>query len=101
MPEKISNHGLRMVEATLRASGVEDLEIEVLDLVDARPDDLLDEILEIDPDIVGFSAYLWSFPTFDRVARELRQQDASRVIVFGGPSARPAMLNLTPFHPLR
>jgi radical SAM superfamily enzyme YgiQ (UPF0313 family) len=101
MPEKISNHGLRMVEATLRASRVEDLQIEVLDLVDARPDDLLDEILEIDPDIVGFSAYLWSFPTFDRVARELRQQDASRVIVFGGPSARPAMLNLTPFHPLR
>ena len=101
MPERISNHGLRMVEATLRAAKLPDLELAVLDVVDALPEELFEEILALDPDIVGFSTYLWSLPVFDQVARRLHRQDASRTIVFGGPSARPAMFNQSPFQELR
>lgn len=101
MPEKISNHGLRMVEATLKASLLPGLEVSVLDLVDTLADDLFEEIVELDPDIVGFSTYLWSLPTFDQAARKLHKQDPARTLVFGGPSARPAMFNQIPFHRLR
>lgn len=54
-------------------------------------------IEEIDPDVVGFSVYLWSFPFLLEVARLLKQTRPDRFIVFGGPSARPAMFHLEPF----
>jgi len=49
---------------------------------------------------VGFSCYLWSFPFFAEIARALRKEDPSRLIVFGGPSARPIMFDLEPFRDL-
>ena len=97
MPELISNHGLRMVEASLRAALGDSLDLHIYDLHDASVDDLTDEIEFLDPDVVGFSAYLWSFPTFAKVAERLHANDPSRLIVFGGPSARPSMLNQPPF----
>jgi radical SAM superfamily enzyme YgiQ (UPF0313 family) len=85
LPERISNHGLRMVEATLRAAGLPDLDLLVLDLVDATAQDLADAIGDFEPDVVGFSTYIWSLPLFADVIRRLRRGDASRVIVLGGP----------------
>ena len=52
MPEFISNHGLRMVEATLRASELEGMEVVVFDLHDATADELYDALLDVDPDVV-------------------------------------------------
>lgn len=101
MPEFISNHGLRMVEATLKDSDLDDLEVTVFDLHDALPDELFDVLVEVDPDIVAFSAYLWSFPLFADVAQRLFADDPQRLIVFGGPSAHPAMFDQKPFHRLR
>ncbi|MEZ6125309.1 MAG: radical SAM protein [Planctomycetaceae bacterium] len=101
MPEFISNHGIRMVEATLRASSLPGLEVTVFDLHDAVADDLLQAITDIDPDVVAFSAYLWSFPLFADVAVRLYRDDPRRVVLLGGPSAHPAMLDQLPFHDLR
>ncbi|HVC12067.1 MAG TPA: cobalamin-dependent protein [Burkholderiales bacterium] len=97
MPQFISNHGVRMVEASLRASRLDGLELNVWDLTDATLEALVDEVLAYDPDVVGFSAYLWSLPFFVEVAEALKQDDPRRLIVFGGPSARPSMLGLKPF----
>lgn len=97
MPQFISNHGVRMVEATLRASTLAGLEVKVWDLAEATIAGLVDEVLAYDPDVVGFSTYLWSFPFFVEVAEALKQDDPRRLIVFGGPSARPSMLGLKPF----
>lgn len=97
MPRFISNHGLRMIEASLRRAAIPDLELHVYDLLDAHPDALVAELLRIDPDVVGFSSYLWSFPLFVEVARRLKEDDPSRVLVMGGPSARPSMFELEPF----
>lgn len=93
----ISNHGMRMVEASLRAAPLEDLELGVWDLSHTSVDALVAELLVFDPDVVGFSAYLWSFPFFVEVARRIKAADPRRCIVFGGPSARPSMLSLEPF----
>jgi radical SAM superfamily enzyme YgiQ (UPF0313 family) len=101
MPQFISNHGLRMVEAALRTAGLEDLELKVWDLSGGSAAELVSALVAWDPDVVGFSAYIWSFPFFVDVARELKRDDPSRLIVFGGPSARPSMFGLLPFRAAR
>ncbi|MCP4788368.1 MAG: radical SAM protein [Fuerstiella sp.] len=101
MPEFISNHGVRMVEATLRASELDGLDVVVFDLHDAAADDLTQTLIDIDPDIVGFSCYLWSFPLFAEVAERLANDDPARMLLFGGPSAQPSMLDQAPFHTTR
>lgn len=97
MPQFISNHGMRMVEANLRAAGLDGLELKTWDLTAGSVDALVQEVLAFDPDVVGFSTYLWSFPFFVEVARRLKQDDPRRLMVFGGPSARPSMMSLAPF----
>jgi radical SAM superfamily enzyme YgiQ (UPF0313 family) len=97
MPQFISNHGMRMVEATLCTSRLDGLEVRAYDLVDASVEALVHHVLQYDPDVVGFSAYLWSFPFFLEVAAHLKKADPGRLIVFGGPSARPSMFNLEPY----
>lgn len=101
MPQFISNHGLRMVEASLRASRLEGLELRVWDIVGGTPEQLASEVAAFDPDVVGVSSYLWSFPFFVEVARLLKEDDPTRLIVFGGPSARPSMLRQAPFRAAR
>jgi len=98
MPQFISNHGMRMVEATLRAARLDGLELRAYDLLDVPVDALVQHLIAFDPDVVGFSAYLWSFPDFVEVARELKRDDPSRLMVFGGPSGRPSMFHLEPYH---
>ena len=98
MPQRIPNLGLRMVEATLRASRLAGLEVKVWDLEPAGPDAsaVAAEIIAFDPDVVGFSVFLWSFPFCLEVAATVKADDPGRLIVFGGPSARPVMLDHMP-----
>jgi radical SAM superfamily enzyme YgiQ (UPF0313 family) len=102
MPQRIPNLGLRMVEATLRASNLQDLEVKVWDLEPDGPSAMAvaAEVIAFDPDVVGFSVFLWSFPFFLEVATYLKADDPERLVVFGGPSARPVMLEHAP-HQLR
>jgi len=99
MPQFISNHGLRMVEASLRAARLDGLELRIWDMIGGREEDVVAELLHFDPDVVGFSTYIWSFPFFVEVARQVKEEDPRRLIVFGGPSARPSMLAQAPFRP--
>jgi radical SAM superfamily enzyme YgiQ (UPF0313 family) len=97
MPQFISNHGMRMVEAMLRASAPEGLELKTWDLTAGSVEALAREVSAFDPDVVGFSTYLWSFPYFVEVARILKEEDPRRLMVFGGPSARPSMMGQPPY----
>jgi radical SAM superfamily enzyme YgiQ (UPF0313 family) len=96
MPQFIPNFGLYMVEAALRASRLPDLEIKVWDLTGGDRDDIAAEVIAFDPDVVGCSVFLWSFPFFLDIAQAVKADDPARLIVFGGPSARPVMLDHTP-----
>src|SRR5437764_8148245 len=84
MPQRIPNLGLRMVEATLRGSGPPGLEVKVWDLEPSRgsPEEIATQVAAFDPDVVGFSVFLWSFPFFLRVAAHLKLDDPGRLIVF-------------------
>ena len=103
MPQRIPNLGMRMVEAHLRQSGLPGLDVRAWDLepLAATPESVAAEVMRFDPDVVGFSAFLWSLPFFLDVAALLRADDPRRVIVFGGPSARPVMIDLPPHDRLR
>jgi len=48
------------------------------------------------PDLVGFSVYVWSFPTLLDVARRLKARHPGIRVVFGGPSARTSVFSLPP-----
>ena len=97
MPQFISNHGLRMVEAALRATAPDGLELRVWDLEGGKVERVAAEVLAFDPDVLGCSTYLWSFPFFVDLARIVKDDDPRRLVVFGGPSARPSMLRQPPF----
>jgi radical SAM superfamily enzyme YgiQ (UPF0313 family) len=98
MPRRIPNLGMRMVEATLRAAALPGLQVAVWDLEPGGkdPQQIAAEVAAFDPDVVGFSVFLWSFPFFLEVAHCLKADDPGRLIVFGGPSARPVMLDHPP-----
>nr|WP_283055215.1 cobalamin-dependent protein [Thetidibacter halocola] len=97
MPQFIPNLGVYMVAAALRVADLPDLELRLWDMRGGDAETLVAEIDAWDPDIVGFSVYLWSFPVFFDAARRLKAADPARLIVMGGPSARPAMLDQPPF----
>ncbi len=104
-PHELPSYGIRRIQAALLADpAVADCEVA---LIDSRDHDIsadaagtarFAEVVEaFDPDIVGFSVYLWSFPVLLEVARRLKQKRPQRIVVFGGPSARPVMFSLEPF----
>jgi len=96
MPQFIPNLGLYMVEAALRASALPGLEVKVWDLTGGDRESVAAEIIAFDPDVIGCSVYLWSFPFFLDLMTVVKADDPSRLIVFGGPSARPVMLDHPP-----
>ncbi len=90
--------GIRRVMATVM-SDPELAEMQPT-LVESRATDVegwVDQIEATDADVIGFAAYVWSFPTFLEVATRLKRSRPEKMIVFGGPSARPAMMSLAPF----
>jgi radical SAM superfamily enzyme YgiQ (UPF0313 family) len=89
------NYSVRKLAAAL--TRVEEADVRVLDFTSTDVDALEAEVERHDPDLVGASAYVWSLPTFYELGRRLKRNRPDRLLVFGGPSARPAMLALPPF----
>ena len=98
MPQRIPNLGMRMVEASLLASGLAGLEVGFWDLEPVGPSAaaVAAEVVRFDPDVVGLSMFLWSLPFLLEVAALLKADDPQRLIVLGGPSARPVMVDMPP-----
>ncbi len=96
MPQFIPNLGVYMIEAALRASALPGLEVKLWDITGGDAEQIAAEVMAFDPDVVGCSVFLWSFVFFLDVVEAVKADDPSRLIVFGGPSARPVMLNLQP-----
>src|SRR5947209_6834387 len=96
MPQFIPNLGLYMVEAALRASALPGLDLKVWDLTGGEQERIAADILAFDPDLIGCSVYLWSFPFFLDLMTIVKADDPARLVVFGGPSARPVMLDHPP-----
>lgn len=93
----LPSYGIRRIQAAVTADP--ELSHVTVTMVDRRQPDLdnyMGEIEAVDPDIVGFSVYLWSLPAMVEVARRVKANRPDRIVVFGGPSARTAQFDLAP-----
>jgi hypothetical protein len=95
------NYAVRRVQASLLGAGIDGAEVHLVETRSQDPDALLATLEEIDPDVVGASAYVWSFAMFVEVAERLKRRRPDVTVVFGGPSARPAMFELEPYRDRR
>ena len=62
--------------------------------VKAKPDTLIDQILAYQPNLIGFSTYLWNIEQCLRIARILKQLLPNSIILLGGPEAGPRATEL-------
>lgn len=95
------NFAVRRVQAALLAAEVEGAEVHLVEARDADPEALAARLEALEPDVVGASAYVWSFACFVDVAERVKRRRPETTIVFGGPSARPAMFELEPYRDRR
>lgn len=92
------SYGARRVQAALLADPtLDDAEVRLVEAQATDPETWIAEVEALDADVIGLSAYVWSFPTFVEVARQLKRRRPDRTVVFGGPSARPAMFTFPPW----
>src|SRR5262245_54661093 len=67
------NYAIRKVQAAALADPtLSNWQFEVLDLRTTDVDDFLGRIEALAPDLIGASAYVWSFPTFIELSRRLK-----------------------------
>lgn len=95
---KLPSYGIRRIEAALRADpALADADIELIDLRGSDRSAGLGRLQAFDPDLVGFSAYVWSAPDLIDLARAFKAAKPTAPIVFGGPSARTSFFDLPPY----
>ena len=94
-PLVLPSYGIRRIQAAV--VGDADNPGHRVTLIDLGRDDVaayVRDILAFEPDLVGFSIYVWSTPCMIAVAREIKRRRPGCLIVFGGPSARSALFEL-------
>jgi radical SAM superfamily enzyme YgiQ (UPF0313 family) len=98
-PLQLPSYGIRRIQAAV-ASDPENPGCRVT-LIDLGREDVaayVRDILALEPDIVGFSIYVWSTACLVQVAREIKRRRPGCTVVFGGPSARSALFDLEYYH---
>lgn len=91
----LPSYGIRRIQAAVVGDPMRpDHVVRLFDLGRADIALYVRQILAFAPDLLGFSIYVWSTEQMVAVAREVKRQRPSCVIVFGGPSARSAVFDL-------
>jgi hypothetical protein len=95
----IFDFGAQRVQASLLASGLEDVDVHFLSaqIAEGEVDDLSARLEALAPDVVGAAVYVWSFPSMLDVVDRVKARRPKTTVILGGPSARPAMFSLPPF----
>src|ERR1700722_6901988 len=89
------NYAVRRIQAaTPGHPGLAAIELELIESSSLDIDDILTRIEALNPDVIGASAYVWSFPTLLEVCRHAKRTRPDRTVVFGGPSSRPELFEL-------
>jgi radical SAM superfamily enzyme YgiQ (UPF0313 family) len=97
---ELPSYGVRRILAAVAADPeLRNPELALIDYGAPDVDAYVDAIARFEPDLLGLSVYVWSTPCLVEVARRVRARLPECTIVFGGPSARPAMFDLAPYSP--
>ncbi|MEO8202772.1 MAG: radical SAM protein [Betaproteobacteria bacterium] len=94
----LPSYGIRRILAAVVADP--ELASAKVALVDHRRVDVeayVESLASFEPDLVGFSIYVWSTPCMIEVARRLKQRRPQCTVIFGGPSARTTLFDLAPY----
>ncbi|MEP3478804.1 MAG: radical SAM protein [Fuerstiella sp.] len=95
---ELPSYGIhRILAAVVAHPKLSGCEVQLFDLETEDVDRYVDDLLEFDPQVVGFSLFVWSTRCLVEVARKIKQRSPDCAIVFGGPSARPPVLDLAPY----
>ncbi|HUJ13269.1 MAG TPA: radical SAM protein [Thermoanaerobaculia bacterium] len=95
---RFPSYGISRIHAALASDPqLQDTDIIFMDARDATAEQLAARALEFEPDVLGVSFYVWSTATLCDVARRVKEERPECLVVAGGPSARPAVLDLAPF----
>ena len=90
--EEMPCFGVRRIHAAILADPeLTHVQVTYIESAAIEVEDWIAKIEASEPDLVGFSVYVWSLPTFVEVARRLKVRHPETIVVFGGPSARPAV----------
>lgn len=94
---ELPSYGIHRILASLVSdSELADAEIRIIDIERDDSDAYVDALTAFDPQLIGMSLFVWSTPCLIATARRIRERLPDCAIVFGGPSARPAVLDLAP-----
>jgi radical SAM superfamily enzyme YgiQ (UPF0313 family) len=94
----LPSYGIRRILATVVADpALATARVALVDHRRADVDAYVDALVGFEPDLIGFSIYVWSTPCLIEVARRIRQRLPRALIVFGGPSARTPLFDLPPY----
>ena len=97
---RMPSFGIRRILAAVVADArLADAKVALVDFGRPDVDAYVDALLRYEPDLVGFSVYVWSLACMVDVARRVKQRRPQCAVVFGGPSARTAMFDLAPYAP--
>ncbi len=89
----------KVLAAVMAAPELKGVKTQLIETGDPNAAELARRIEAFAPDVLGFSAYVWSFATMLEIAAQVRRSLPETLIVFGGPSARPEMFALPPYRP--
>lgn len=96
---EMPSYGIKRVLAAAAADpALQGAEFAFIDFRDNDVDAYVDAIVEFEADLVGFSVYIWSSLLLTEVARRVKKRRPECTMVFGGPSARTALFDLSPYH---
>lgn len=89
MPLPMPSYGIHRIHAAARApSYAHDVETRLFDIGAMGKASAIEAILDFEPDLVGFSVYVWSMVPLLGVAADLKRMRPDTLTLFGGPSAR-------------
>ena len=91
----------RLHAALLSDPRLEGSQIEVFESGAIPLDQWVERIVAYEADMLAASAYLWSLPSFALLAEQVKRRLPGCLTVFGGPSARPVVLDLPPYQQTR
>lgn len=99
-PLQLPSYGIhRILAATLADPSLSSAKVSLIDVGRSDVDAYMAAIEHVNPDLIGFSIYVWSTPCLVEVARRVKRMRPETLVVFGGPSARTALFDLPAYLP--
>ncbi len=95
---ELPSYGIHRILASVVADPeLSSAETRLFDLERDRVAGYVDALVQFEPQLIGMSLFVWSAKCLIEVSRQVRKRLPDCTIVFGGPSARPSVLDLEPY----